>query len=149
MQASPNVAQRETRFVVERSFTAAPARVWEAWTQAAALGSWFGPEGIEIVDVEIDLRIGGHYRIVMQAGDGERQEVGGTYQEIAPLEKLVFTWAWHTTPERESLVTVALSPAGSGTSVSITHERFNDHAAAERHLQGWTSSLNKMATLLS
>lgn len=149
MQASPTVAQRDTRFVVERRFAAAPARVWEAWTQAAALGTWFGPDGIEIVEVEVDLRVGGHYRIVMQASDGERQEVGGTYQEIAPLEKLVFTWAWQSTPERESLVTVALSPEGSGTSLSITHERFNDRAAAERHLQGWTSSLRKMAALLS
>ena len=46
---------------------------------------------------------------------GEYSEVGGIYREVVPNEQLVFSWAWHSTPERESLVTVSIRPDGAGT----------------------------------
>ena len=57
---------------------------------------------------EADARVGGRYRIVMRTSDGEEHDVSGVYREVVPNEKLVFTWAWRSTPERESLVTVML-----------------------------------------
>ena len=40
-------------------------------------------------------------------GNGEYFEVGGVYREVVPNERLVFSWAWHSTPERELQVTVS------------------------------------------
>ena len=51
--------------------------------------------------------------------DGEQHDVSGVYREIVPNEKLVFTWAWKSTPERESLVTVMFKPDGAGTMLTL------------------------------
>ena len=61
------------------------------------------------------MRIGGRYHMVMKSPDGEEHDVSGVYREVIPQRKLVYTWAWKSTPERESLVTVELRAAGGGT----------------------------------
>ncbi|WP_368855368.1 SRPBCC domain-containing protein, partial [Enterobacter hormaechei] len=59
-------------------------------------------------------------------------------------ERLVFTWAWRSTPERESLVTVTLSPDGGGTLLTLTHAQFFDEEACDRHRRGWSEALDRM-----
>ena len=76
--------------------------------QAAQLVQWFGPTTRRLGDADIDLPVGGRYRISFSA-NGDYNEVGGIYREVVPNQRLVFTWAWHSTPERESLVTITLS----------------------------------------
>ena len=49
----------------------------------------------------------------------EYYEIGGVYREVVPNQRLVFSWAWHSTPERESLVTVTLKPDGDGTLLTL------------------------------
>jgi uncharacterized protein YndB with AHSA1/START domain len=101
------------------------------------------------VQAETDLRVGGRYRMVARSVDGEVSEVGGTYREVRPNEKLVFTWAWHSTPERESLVTVLLKSDGDGTLLTLTHEQFFDEPARDRHQAGWTETLDKLVALFA
>jgi uncharacterized protein YndB with AHSA1/START domain len=103
-----------------------------------------GPGEMKAKHAEADVRVGGHYRWVMQAPSGEEHDVGGVYREIVPNEKLVFTWAWKTTPERESIVTVLLKPDGDGTLLTLTHEQFVDDDARDRHQGGWNGALDKM-----
>ena len=93
---------------------------------------------------EADTRVGGRYRIVMQSPDGEEHDVGGVYREVVADEKLVFTWAWKSTPERESLVTLLFKPDGDGTLLTLTHEQFADEDSRNGHEQGWNSSLDKL-----
>ncbi|HET6469968.1 MAG TPA: SRPBCC domain-containing protein, partial [Geminicoccaceae bacterium] len=64
--------------------------------------------------------------------------------EVVPDAKLVFTWAWRSMPERESLVTVLLRPDGDGTLLTLTHERFFDEDARDRHRSGWSGALDKL-----
>ncbi|MDM0033832.1 SRPBCC domain-containing protein [Variovorax sp. J22P271] len=134
---------------LRRRFDAAPAQVWRAWTQPQALKRWFGPAEIVSVPVaEVDLRVGGGFRVVMLAGDGERHEVGGRYLELVPERKLVFEWAWAGTPERVSRVTVLIEPQGHGSELTLHHERFADEAARDGHRHGWTGSMAKLEALL-
>jgi len=93
---------------------------------------------------ETDVRVGGRYRIAMRAPDGEIHDVSGVYREVVPNEKLVFTWAWRSTPERESLVTVQLKPDGEGTLLTLLHEQFFDEPARDRHQVGWAGTLDKL-----
>ena len=86
-----------------------------------------------MLHAETDVRVGGRYRIIMRTSDGEEHDVSGVYREVVPNEKLVFTWAWRSTPERESLVTVALKSDGDGTLLTLTHEQFFDEPARDRH----------------
>jgi uncharacterized protein YndB with AHSA1/START domain len=129
---------------LKRRLKASPAKVYAAWTDATQLARWFGPATVTVVRAEADARAGGHYRIVMRTADGEEHNVGGVYREVVPNQKLVFSWAWRSTPERESLVTVALKPDGEGTLLTLTHEQFFDDEARQRHEHGWTGSLDKL-----
>jgi uncharacterized protein YndB with AHSA1/START domain len=108
-----------------------------------------GPGEAKVLSVESDPRIGGRYRWVMQAPDGEIHDVSGVYREVVPNEKLVFTWAWKSTPERESLVTVLIKPDGDGSLLTLTHERFFDEAARDRHQGGWSSALDKLEQMFA
>ena len=86
---------------------------------------------------------------VMRAPSGEEHDVSGVYREVIANEKLVFTWAWKTTPERESLVTVLLKPDGDGTLLTLTHEQFFDDDARDRHQGGWNGAMDKMEKLFA
>jgi uncharacterized protein YndB with AHSA1/START domain len=107
-----------------------------------------GPAGVTEVQAECDLRVGGRYRIRMILPNDEHN-VSGVYREIVPDEKVSFTWAWKTTPERESLVTVTFKEDGDGTIMTLLHEQFFDEDARDRHRTGWTSTMDKLEKYLS
>jgi len=129
---------------LKRRLNAPPAKIYRAWTDAAKISRWFGPEAAEMLRAETDVRVGGRFRIVFRGPDGEEHDVGGVYREVVPNQKLVFTWAWRSTPERESLVTVALKRDGDGTLLTLLHEQFFDEAARDRHGRGWNQTLDKL-----
>jgi len=108
-----------------------------------------GPGEVKALRVESDPRTGGRYRWVMQAPNGEEHDVSGVYREVIPNEKLVFTWAWKTTPERESLVTVTFKADGTGTLMTLTHEQFFDEEARDRHQGGWNGAMPKLEAYLA
>jgi len=108
-----------------------------------------GPGEVATVLAESDARSGGRYRILMRAPNGEEHDVGGIYREVVPNEKLVFTWAWKSTPERESLVTVTFKPDGTGTLMTLLHEQFFDADARDRHQGGWNGALDKLEKYLT
>jgi uncharacterized protein YndB with AHSA1/START domain len=112
------------------------------------LSRWFGPGTVEVVEASADVRVGGRYRIAMREVGGEEHKVGGTYREVEDHKRLVFTWAWESMPERQSIVTVELKPDGGGTLVTLTHAQFADAEARDRHEHGWTGSFDKLVTLL-
>jgi uncharacterized protein YndB with AHSA1/START domain len=96
-----------------------------------------------------DVRVGGRYAVEFSTEDGEQHHVSGVYREVVPKQKLVFTWAWRTMPERESLVTVLIKPDGTGSILTLIHEQFFDEAARDRHRQGWTGCLDKLERFLA
>jgi uncharacterized protein YndB with AHSA1/START domain len=80
----------------------------------------------------------------MKSPDGETHDVSGVFREVVLNQKLVFTWAWKSTPERESRVTITLKPDGDGTMLTLLHEQFFDETARDHHKQGWSGSLDKL-----
>jgi uncharacterized protein YndB with AHSA1/START domain len=132
---------------IKRPFKAAPAKVFAAWTRPQELAKWMGPSQVISCKAEADVRVGGHYHIQMITPDDEHN-VSGTYREVVPNERLVFTWAWRSMPERESLVTISLKPDGEGTLMTFTHEHFFDEDARDRHNQGWTGTFEKLENYL-
>jgi uncharacterized protein YndB with AHSA1/START domain len=108
-----------------------------------------GPGGVEVQSAEGEARTGGRYRWVMKTPDGEIHDVSGVYREVVPNEKLAFTWAWKSTPERESLVTLTFKPDGEGTLFTMLHEQFFDEDARDRHNQGWTGAMDKLEKYLN
>jgi len=148
MSTEPSVVTKPS-LSIKRRLNAPPAKVFAAWTDPAKIARWFGPERIEPIRVEADVRVGGRYRFIMRSPDGEEHDVGGVYREVVPNQKLVFTWAWRSTPERESLVTIELKGDGDGTLLTLTHEQFFDEGARDRHRSGWTGALDKLDKFLA
>ncbi len=126
-----------------------PEKVYAAWTEPTHLTQWFGPEGGVVERAELNVRPGGRYTIVFHTQDGEQHHVSGVYKEVVPNEKLAFTWAWRSTPERESYVTVMIKSDGPGCMLTLIHEKFFDEAARDRHNTGWTGALNKLEKLFA
>jgi len=145
---SPDVVQKPS-LTLKRRLNASPAKVFSAWTDAQKIARWMGPEGVDVLSAETNARVGGRYRLVMRSPDGETHDVSGVYREVVPNEKLVFTWAWKSTPERESLVTVTLKPDGDGTLLTLTHEQFFDETARDHHQNGWIGALDKLEKLFA
>jgi uncharacterized protein YndB with AHSA1/START domain len=131
-----------------RIYPVAPEKVWRAWTEPQALKQWFGPDEGKVSLAETDVRVGGRFHVIFSTLDGEQHDVSGVYREVRPHRKLVFTWAWKSTPERESLVTLIFRPSGSGTEFNMLHEQLFDVAARDRHEGGWTGSLAKLGRFL-
>ena len=136
---------------LQRRLHARPAKVYAAWTDPEKIARWFGPSQVKAgsVQAEIDLRTGGHYRIAFDMMDGQHHQVGGIYREVVPNQRLVFSWAWHSTPERESLVTVALKSDGDGTLLTLQHEQLFDEAARDGHKSGWIGTLDKLEKFIA
>jgi uncharacterized protein YndB with AHSA1/START domain len=134
----------------KRRLNARPEKVWAAWTDSQKIIRWFGrgdarPDSFQ---AEIDPRVGGRYRISFST-DAEYYEVSGVYREVVPNQRLVFSWAWHSTPERESQVTVSLQPDGDGTLLTLQHEQLFDLAARDGHERGWLGALDKLEKIVA
>jgi len=130
---------------IERYYPVAPQKVWRAWTDPQALSRWFGPgEDGSVTEARMEVRPGGRYSIAFRTPDGQEHRVSGTYEEVVEGQKLSFTWAWQSTPDRVSLVTIALRATGRGCSLSFRHERFFDAAARDNHERGWTATFAKL-----
>ncbi len=134
--------RQRPRLSLTRRFAAPVEKVFRAWTEGEALKRWFHPRDEMATTVaEVDLRVGGRYRIVMREAGGAEHRVGGVYREIVPNAALVFTWAWESTPERESLVSLRFDRAEGGTRLTLVHEQFFDDEARDRHAEGWAGCL--------
>ncbi|AMJ59277.1 SRPBCC family protein [Bosea sp. PAMC 26642] len=134
---------------MKRRLNASPAEIYRAWTDPKLLARWFGPENVETLEAELDVRVGGVYRVVMLENTGERHQVSGTYHEVVENERLVFSWSWVTTPERVSRVTVTLKPDGDVTILTLLHEQLFDEQAVKGHTHGWTGSMVKLEELFA
>lgn len=133
---------------IKRRFNAPPAKVYAAWADPEKMTRWMGGAKIVRCEAENDLRVGGSYHVKMLTADDEHN-VNGVYREIVPSEKLVFTWAWKSTPERQSLVTLTFKPDGDGTLMTLLHEQFFDEEARDRHQSGWDGSFDKLEKYLA
>jgi uncharacterized protein YndB with AHSA1/START domain len=144
-----NLAEKPS-LSLQRHYPVAPEKVWRAWTDAEALKRWWGPGGPEAVSlVQLDVRVGGRFRIVFGGPRGDEHEVQGTYKEVVANRRLAFTWTWpRTTPERESLVTIAFKPAAGGTELEFVHAQHFDEKVRDGHLRGWTEAFAKLERFL-
>ena len=159
-ESKPDV---ETKLTIRRTFAAPRDVVFRAWTEPDRLKQWWGVEETFSTPIaEVDLRVGGAYRLGMLApGEDSPYIVGGIYQEVRRPEKLVYTWVWegeqepgastasaHTADFREMLVTVEFNDLGPSTEVVLTHEYFPDQHAKDEHNHGWNGCFAQLARLL-
>lgn len=128
---------------LERSLVirARPATVFAFFTNSEHWARWWGPGST------IDARPGG--RMLIRHANGV--EVAGEVLDVAPLERIVFTYGYASgTPIAvgASRVTIRLARHPEGTRLDLTHE-FADPAARDPHVQGWRFQLSLFANVIA
>ena len=108
-------------FNLERTYQAAPARVFAAWSEPAAKARWFaGPDSQH----RLDFRVGGHEVVHGANGDGDLLTFESTYHDIVPPARIIYSSTLSVRDEvaTVSVTTVEISPAGDGTRLVLTEQ---------------------------
>ncbi len=141
--------------IVEGYFAAAPAKVFEAWTDPNIVVKWFGQTPNSLHSATIDLRPGGTWRFLKSKDDVKSVGFEGQYLEIQPGEKLVFSWAHvitHANGEREatpySRVEVTFTAKGKGTYVRLVHSAVRSEDARRGIGGGWEAAFTFLVDAL-
>jgi uncharacterized protein YndB with AHSA1/START domain len=139
--------------VLELSCTldASRERVFEALTDPAELVTWWGPSGFTTPEVELDLRIGGRYRLGMQPPDGELFHLAGEFLGIDPPTRLAYSFWWEEPDpdDRETVVRLSLDTVTDRTLLSLWQGTFATESRLALHQSGWTDSFAKLSDRLS
>ena len=134
-----------------RTLPAAPARVFEAFTDPKELATWWGPEGFSIPNLDFEPRAGAGYRIEMQPPDGEAFYLAGEFRVVDPPSRLAFTFRWEA-PDPDDVETVAdlaFEEVGEATEVDFSQGPFKTEDRRELHRGGWSDSFDKLEALLA
>jgi len=142
---------KATRFEtlrLERLLPASPDRLFRAWTDPVEMKQWWGPKGVRCLSVDIDLRVGGRYRIANEMPDGSVLWISGQFEVIEEPELLVYTWVVETDNPTTERVRVRFRAQGHETEIAITHERISTKALKGQHRDGWAGCLDGLVAYL-
>ncbi len=134
---------------VHKLIRAPIAKVYDAWMQPELRKQWWaGDPSMTCTMCEIDVQVGGSYRINMVKGDDEYVAVGEIL-ELDPPRKMVFSWTWEGSPLGEnSVVTVDLIECefegNPATEVVLTHDRLDSPMARSEHNSGWAGCMRSL-----
>ena len=147
----PAPREETTKLVVRKMIPASREEVFSAWTDPKSIRQWMCPGDITEAEAQLDVRVGGTYRIIMKGKDKNHHHTG-VYKVVDRPARLVFTWTTAGTSNQEiiagnqeTLVTVELHERGDGTELVLTHERFPTSEARDRYQGGWSQIADKLA----
>ncbi len=141
----PSASHNNTTLVLRRTFAASRQRVFRAWITPRALEHWLRPRGMSMTVRSLDARVGGSFCFELEDGSS----LIGTYLQMVPLEKLVYTWSGGAAQSWETVVTLDFIDQGPVTEVVLTHEGLSIPERRARAEGGWPSLLDALAELLS
>jgi uncharacterized protein YndB with AHSA1/START domain len=142
----------DRELVVRRTFNAPARIVFEAWTRPELFERWWVPKsiGMSLRSCEMDVRVGGRYRLVFDMS-GAVMEVFGTYTEVTPHSRLV--WTNEEGEEGGAVTTVTFEEKG-GQTLLVKHDLYPSKAALDGELasgatEGMPVQLEQLAELLA
>jgi uncharacterized protein YndB with AHSA1/START domain len=138
-----------TSLRLERTFEAPAEDVFDAWTNPEVLRRWWAASPQWRTPVaEVDLRVGGSYRLAMEdPATGAVHAVGGEYREVRRPERLVYSWCWEREggpSEEVSTVTVEFREEGGQTTVVLEHSNLPSPTSRDQHRHGWEGCLENL-----
>ncbi len=133
---------------IQRVILASPERVFSAWTDADEMQQWWGPKGVLCLSVEVDLRVGGHYRIANQLPDGSVLWIGGEFEVVERPTLLVYTWVVETESPQIERVTVRFQKRKDGTKIDLQHDLITSKEIRDQHHAGWLGCLEGLGTFV-
>jgi uncharacterized protein YndB with AHSA1/START domain len=136
---------------LERALPAPRPLVFRMHVEADLLAQWWGPQGFSAPSIELDLRVGGRYRIEMQPPNGEHFFLSGEFRDVDPVAQLTYTFRWEDPDpdDRETVVTFSLRDLGESTALTVDQGPFATEGRRALHQQGWTESLDRLEELIT
>jgi uncharacterized protein YndB with AHSA1/START domain len=128
---------------IQRILPAPRERVFRAWTDPDEIACWLATQSCTGLRAEVDLRVGGRFRMQGVDHSGHRVVVCGTYVEVKPPERLAYTWSTGEERGDEALVTVEFHDRGGSTEVVLVQDRRREHTE-----DGWTGLFKNLIGLL-
>ena len=115
------------------------------------LAAWWGPKGFSTPSIELDVRVGGIYRIAMQPPDGETFTLVGEFREVDPPTLLVYTFRWDPPDpdDLETIVVFSLRDLGASTELTVDQGPFATEGRRALHEQGWSETLDRLHELMT
>jgi uncharacterized protein YndB with AHSA1/START domain len=134
-----------TSLTLVRRIAARPSIVFDALTTPEGVAFWWGPDAGRVLLAEIDLRVGGRFRVRFRMLDGTEHESSGEYLEVVKPKRLSMSWRWLGGEDPgASVVEIDLRPIAEGTELTFTHSRLHDEETRRSHEQGWEGALDKL-----
>ncbi|KAA0971904.1 SRPBCC family protein [Aureimonas fodinaquatilis] len=135
---------------LHRVIAARPEKIYRAFLEPDAIASWLPPYGFLCSVHELDAREGGNHRMSFRNfTSGKSHAFGGTYLQLVPNEKLVYTDRFDDPSlPGEMTVTVTLKTVSVGTELHIEQASIPDLIPVEACYLGWQESLRKLAKLV-
>lgn len=143
-----NAESGDLALIVRRTIRARVERVFDAWTRPEHLVQWWGPKPVRCSGAEVDLRVGGRYRIANQFPDGKVLWIVGEFELVEPPNKLVYSWSLEPGAPSTERVTVRFEPRDGATEVIVVHERIGSAAVRATHAQGWEGCFDGLEQFL-
>jgi uncharacterized protein YndB with AHSA1/START domain len=137
-----SILPADTTLIVRRFIRASPERLFSAWTDPEQLLRWWGPRHVTCVSAEVDLRVGGRYRIANRFPDGSIHYISGQFETVSPPHRLVYTWQLESNPRSPETVTVRFEARDGGTDVIVVHDHIASVALRDGHAAGWDGCLD-------
>lgn len=132
-----------------KTIPASPERVFEAWTDPEQLKQWWGPKDVRCVSAEVELRVGGQYRIANELPDGTVLWIGGEFEVIEKPNLLIYTWIVETENPSKERVSVRFKQHEIGTEIVLTHDLISSAVLSDQHRAGWSGCLHGLIDYLS
>ena len=120
----------DRELVVTRNINGPARLVFEAWTKPDLFKQWWVPKsiGISLLSCEMDVRVGGKYRLVFGLGASESMEVFGKYIEVTPHSRLVWT---NDEGDEGGAVTTVTFEEEDGKTLLVKHEPYPSKEALD------------------
>jgi uncharacterized protein YndB with AHSA1/START domain len=136
---------------LERVLPALRPVVFAACAEPADLAQWWGPRGFTVPGVELDLRVGGRYRITMKPPDADAFDLSGEFRGIDAPRLLSYTFWWEQPDpdDQETLVTLSFAEDDEGTRLTVDHGVFRTGARLALHVRGWAETLDRLDGFLT
>ena len=134
---------------MQKTIAASPERVFAAWTEPNQLQQWWGPKDIRCVSAEVELRVGGQYRIANELPDGKILWIGGEFEVIERPHLLVYTWIVETDNPTKERVSVRFNQHEIGTEIVLTHDLIASDTIRDQHQLGWTGCFSGLVEYLA
>ncbi len=150
--------------MLEKTYDASPEMVWQAWTDPEMLKQWWGPDNVTIPECEVDLKVGGKFYIVMEAGEamgpykGTKWPMTAEFTAVEPNAKLSYNAkAWTEGQEEEMAIEqttdITFTEENGKTKVTVhaaIHKTGPGAGMAVQGMQaGFTQQLEKLQKFLA